>query len=86
MIRALIATAPLYWAGGEGSAWRKIFLAVSADLIWRDENADLIEGDRAAQGIISAFYRDGDAATTGRETRIHLRSAILDLGGVRDTP
>lgn len=67
VIRALVATAPLYWAGGEGSAWRKIFLAISADLIWRDENADLIEGDRAAQGIVSAFYRDGDPKT-GRET------------------
>src|SRR5699024_2334908 len=37
-----------------------IYLALGADLVWRDENADLLAGDRAWQGMAAAFYRTTD--------------------------
>jgi len=37
---------------------RKVILAAGADLVFRDENANLLEGDFAIQGVFSLFYRD----------------------------
>jgi hypothetical protein len=63
VIRALFATTPL--AAIEGfDAGKNLYLALGADLVWRDENADLLEGDEAYQGVVSAFFRD-EATTIG---------------------
>jgi hypothetical protein len=46
--RILFGTKPFAGLGGAG---RDVIVAVGADLVFRDPNADLIEGDRAGQGI-----------------------------------
>jgi hypothetical protein len=63
VLRALYATTPL--AAVEGfEAGDKLFLALGADVVWRDENASLLGGDWAYQGILSGFYKD-DATQVG---------------------
>ena len=55
--RVLFVTSPL--AAFTSAPWaRKIFLGVGADLVFRDSQADLIEGDRAWQGVASLFWKD----------------------------
>ncbi len=54
--RIVFATRPLVWL--TNAAWaEKTFLAIGGDVVFRDENADLLEGDLALQGVVSAFYR-----------------------------
>jgi hypothetical protein len=59
--RIMFATKPLARSDGPG---KDIVLAVGADLIYRDPNADLIAGDRAAQVFLVLRYepesRPGD--------------------------
>lgn len=55
--RALFATTPLRLFS-DGDFARHFFIALGADLVFRDENADLLEGDRAWQGVMSTFYKD----------------------------
>jgi hypothetical protein len=59
VVRAVFATAPLRPLI-DGGFTDDIYLAVGADLVWRDENADLLAGDRAWQGMAAAFYRTVD--------------------------
>lgn len=59
VVRGVFATAPLRPFVDGGFA-EDIYLAVGADLVWRDENADFIAGDRAVQGMAAAFYRTED--------------------------
>lgn len=63
VLRALFATTPLAAIDGF-EAGKNLYLAVGADLVWRDENADLLAGDEAYQGVVSAFFRD-EATTIG---------------------
>lgn len=56
VLRAMFATAPLR-PFVQGGFTDDIYLALGADLVWRDENADLLAGDRAWQGMLAAFYR-----------------------------
>lgn len=58
-IRVLLATAPGAFLSNKRVA-KKIFLAVGGDLVYRDDNADLLEGDRAWQAVSSIFYEDAD--------------------------
>lgn len=61
VLRAMFATAPLR-PFIQGGVTDDIYLALGADLVWRDENADLLAGDRARQGMLAAFYRTKDVA------------------------
>lgn len=61
--RALFATTPLAPLGGELA--QNLFLVLGADVVFRDDLADLLEGDRALQGILSLAWRDGDSLLGG---------------------
>lgn len=61
VLRAAFATAPLRPLV-DNSFTDDIYLAVGADMVWRDENADFLAGDRALQGMAAAFYRGQDAS------------------------
>ncbi|MDF1566023.1 MAG: hypothetical protein P1V51_23515 [Deltaproteobacteria bacterium] len=55
--RVVFATRPAVWF--TGATWaEKTFLAVGGDLVYRDENASLLEGDLALQGVASLLYRE----------------------------
>lgn len=56
VLRAAFATAPLRPLVDGGFA-EDIYLALGADLVWQDENADFLAGDRAVQGMVALFYR-----------------------------
>ncbi|MEB2311301.1 MAG: hypothetical protein OZ928_05595 [Polyangiaceae bacterium] len=49
--RLLFATRP----GGESSPFN---VAVAGDLVFKDQNADLLDGERAWQGVVAAFYEN----------------------------
>lgn len=55
--RVLFATTPLRLFS-DGDFAKHFFVALGADLVFRDENADLLAGDRAFQGVLSSFYKD----------------------------
>ncbi|AWV91218.1 hypothetical protein [Bradymonas sediminis] len=59
VVRAVFATAPLRPLL-DSSVAENIYWVLGADLVWRDENADFIAGDRAVQGMSALFYRDED--------------------------
>ncbi len=54
--RILFATRPFEAFSKENWA-KNLYLALGFDLVYRDENASLIDGDRAYQGIFALFYR-----------------------------
>lgn len=54
--RLLFATAP-FRARATRSSLDDLFVAVGADAVIRDENADINKGDRALQGIASVVWR-----------------------------
>lgn len=57
VIRMAFATTP--FAVLEDVSWKdSIYVAVGADLVWRDEFANWLEGDQAAQALGSFFWRD----------------------------
>ena len=60
-LRALFATAPLRSLSSRGW-WDDLFIAVGADLVYRDENANLIEGDQALQVLGSLLYDPDDTS------------------------
>lgn len=57
--RVLFATAPAAWFSDSPLA-RRFILALAADAVFRDDNADWMEGDRAYQAVAAAYYRDDD--------------------------
>ncbi len=57
--RALFATAPGAWFSDDPLA-RRFILALAADAVFRDDNADWMEGDRAFQAVAAAYYKDND--------------------------
>jgi hypothetical protein len=63
VIRAVFATAPLRPIS-EHSFLKDVYLAVGGDFVWRDENADLLAGDQALQGMTALLY-DTDATKAG---------------------
>lgn len=54
--RGLFATKPFIWFTGADWA-QNFYAAVGFDYVWRDENADALQGDRAMQGVFSFFWR-----------------------------
>ena len=54
--RLLFATAPL--SATSSALGQRLFLAAGADVVFRDDLADFVSGDRATQGLLSLFYRD----------------------------
>ncbi len=56
VLRAVFATAPLRPLSKSGFA-HDFYLAVGGDLVWRDEEADLLAGDQAYEGMAAALYR-----------------------------
>lgn len=74
--RALFVTKPFY---ALGSVYEHIHLAVGADIVWRDDNADWLRGDRAYQLISSLFYRQEGLFVGGYLARRRQR----DLEGSR---
>lgn len=59
--RALFATAPLRALNTSGW-WDQLFIAVGADLVYRDENADLRAGDQAYQFLGSILWDQEEAS------------------------
>lgn len=57
--RFLFATQPLRLLGDEDFA-NALVVAVAGDLVYQDENARLIDGDLAWQGVFSVAWRPGD--------------------------
>ena len=71
-LRLLLATTPmLAFEGLEGA--EHLYVALGADLVWRDENASWLRGDDAYQGLMSVFWRDdrtfAGVYVVGREQR-----------------
>jgi hypothetical protein len=58
-LRALVATKPLA-AFAESRALKNVYMALGADMVWQDDNASLLEGDRALQFLGTLFYQDSD--------------------------
>lgn len=59
-LRALFATKPLGFMSDHTLS--NIYLAVGADIVYRDDNAAYIDGDRGQQFITSLFYRGANAS------------------------
>lgn len=55
--RALLGMKPFAFGSG-GRAAKNITLALGGDIVYRDDNASFIDGDRARQFISSLFYED----------------------------
>lgn len=55
VLRAVFATAPLRPVAEE-SFLKDVYLAVGGDFVFRDENADLLAGDQALQGMSAILY------------------------------
>lgn len=64
-LRALFATKPLGFLPSHTLS--NIYLAVGADVVYRDDNGAYIDGDRAQQFITSIFYQ-GSNANNPRES------------------
>jgi hypothetical protein len=63
VLRGVFATAPLRPLSDSALA-HDLYVAVGGDLVWRDENADFIAGDRAWQGMAALLY-DGEDTRGG---------------------
>ena len=57
--RFMFATRPAQ-AFSKAEWARHLYLVVGADLVYRDENASLIDGDRAVEGIGAVFYEKAE--------------------------
>lgn len=82
--RALFATRP--FGALKSAAWQdEIYLALAADLVWRDDFASWLEGDRAYQVVGSLFYR-GEESFAGtylaRRTQRDAQGTRLDVTAV----
>jgi len=60
-LRFLVATKPLA-AFATSRKMRNIYLALGADMVWQDDNANFLDGDRALQFIGTLFYSDSNPA------------------------
>lgn len=58
-LRLLIATKPLA-AFTTSRTLKNVYLGLGGDVVFRDDNASFVDGDRAYQFIGSLFYRDAD--------------------------
>lgn len=58
-LRLLVATKPLA-AFSSSRKLKNVYLGLGADVVFRDDNASFVDGDRAYQFIGSLFYRDAD--------------------------
>jgi hypothetical protein len=56
--RALVALKPLAPLQGAGNWRNHLTIIGSGDLVWRDENARFLDGDRAWQGNAGLFWQD----------------------------
>ncbi len=61
--RALFATTPFAPLGG--ALAENLFVVLGADVVFRDDLADLTAGDRALQGLLSVAWREGDSLLGG---------------------
>ncbi len=87
--RVALATRPF----GSTAGPVPIYVALLADLVVEDENARLVDGQRALQAIATAFYQDGDGRMAGvyfvgrdqleadgaRRTRVAVADLAFDL-------
>jgi hypothetical protein len=64
VFRAVFGTAPLQ-AGSDSEFAENFFVALGGDLVYRDENADLREGDRAYQGVLAVLYDNDEETQVG---------------------
>lgn len=62
VFRAVFATAPLQ-ATSDTEFARSFYVALGGDVVYRDENADFREGDRAYQGVLAVLYDNEDEDT-----------------------
>lgn len=60
-VRLLVATKPLA-AFATSRTMKNVYLGLGADVVFQDDNANFIDGDRALQFIGSIFYRDTNPA------------------------
>lgn len=74
-LRVLIATKP-FAAFSKSRKLKNIFLALGGDLVWRDDNANFVDGDHAYQLIGSIFYHDQDPRDAQNATFIGFYSAV----------
>lgn len=90
VFRALFGTKPLMIGTGgrtNSSIRQNLILAVGGDVVFRDENAALIQGDRAYQGVFALLYDSADLRLghyiTFRSQRDrdgdYLRAAAIDF-------
>ncbi|MEZ4460303.1 MAG: hypothetical protein R3E66_11370 [bacterium] len=74
-LRVLLATKP-FAAFATSRKLKNVYLAVGGDMVWRDDNADFLEGDRAYQFVGSTFYRDEDPRDDRNSTFVGFYTAI----------
>ncbi len=58
-LRVLLGAKPFAF-GGAGRALKAVTIGVGGDMVYRDDNASFIDGDRARQFISSIYYEDKD--------------------------
>ena len=61
VFRALLATRPFALFSG-ARALKQVTVAVGGDVVYRDDNAEFLDDDRAYQAIASVFYSDANPA------------------------
>ncbi|MGM0558743.1 MAG: hypothetical protein ACQEVA_20320 [Myxococcota bacterium] len=62
VFRAIFATAPLQ-ATSDSEFAESFYVALGGDVVYRDENADFRQGDRAYQGVLAVLYDNEDEDT-----------------------
>lgn len=78
--RILLGTKPLAPLGGAG---KDIVVALGADLVYRDPNADLREGDLAGQGLLIVRWQPEDRPDTWLGTyAVYRRQKSADDGDI----
>ncbi len=80
--RALIAGRPLYSLGGN---WRAVEAIVAADLVYSDDNAEFINGDRAFQGVLALRFKQDDEHYLGVYAVYRRQRAVGAIDGGRAT-
>ncbi len=57
LVERILLAVPILRAFSEREWTKRFFIAGAFDLVFRDDYAELLKGDIALQGVISAFYR-----------------------------